>query len=1657
MTTKSFDLRVGIRILAGIGLLAFIFIVADYSLPSSKAKKYAYDKKGRLISRTTPNGRIVKYAYDKAGQLKEVSTHKLGAITNIAYPAGDSVKYEYDLAGNLSGMKDRLGKTNYGYDDYNRPNLVTVAGGKKLSYEYDPWNQIKSIALSDGFKFQYQYDLMGHITQVNDGQTTIRYQYLGESNQTLRRLPNGVTTVYEFSPLGRLISIKHSRADESMIVAYRYQHDLEGQIVKIEETTSPGTSSTEYQYDSHKRLIKVTLPDNATVSYEYDAMGNRTSQTDANGTIRYEYDGRGRLVKAGQTTFSYDEVGNVVSKKDKGRSTSYKYDDENRLLEVRAGKTTIRYAYDGDGNRVRRDVKGQVTNYLNETIAGLPQVIAEYGKDGKMSHYLLGGSRVGQRSASGETVYFLEDHLGSTRCVVDAHGQVVARYAYSPFGEPMLVQGTAQTDSLYTGELWDPETQLIYLRSRYYDPTVGRFLSPDPLPGSPADPASFNQYVYVKNDPLNQVDPLGLQGWPPPPFFYNPNRDLLKPHPSLFPYPIPTRPRPELPVIHHWTYYMPGILWDSLRSGEFFYADTPYQHRIRATVQGMAMLPPFNPVFIGLKGVGIGFNRLFALNDAWYYHVHGDDLRATSKLVGLSSSLFLKEQVLSRPERTGGVFDLARRVNTWVNRFKLADEIWKSDIVPQRQISQMWDEQSRGLVGLYPDTGLAELDRRNNIFLPPPGGGGGGGFPLVGGVYLDQTAKIIGELGALTGAVYDPAQRQLILVGDKNTTLPPMKPEYLAAAIRAVYSESSHEPGMTIDPNPQNPHSPLMDVIFFGNTQNTRLGWVMFEADRVMKGYSVGNDNISKRPIESSVSGYQSVSAMSLRSRSYSPGLWSRFWLVPEPVTAKVSEDGSSIVFDPIKMRVKTETMRWEGGKLVPAGGVEDPEAEAFATHFTQQYEDFARENPIYAELKQVTQAVALAKWMKQAGIPVEWNYVRLLAGPPYQTPDTTPAAYADLSESISDGMATRIFKIHTFGGVDMSPQIQSQKTAEIEKYHQELIQQWTAARKKGQMGFEFKYDKRDLYCIALPSANEREVTAYNRAETEIADCLNVPAAVKQLPGLTSYYNSSHNEPSEFGFSWSLLLPRLEFESVRDNGQSQYLSVPGENSFRVLVQRFTLTNQFGLGDVQFDNPSVDQSLNRIRFEPKTLKTIYSGLYPESDGSYRIILNRGEQAIFDPKGNLRAVLTTESKTLYDYDPNNRLVSIRYLRGEHEDKVSFEYDGKNRLIATLFGNRRATFEYNVAGNLSSTQCGNQVTAFRYNEKRLLTEVIRNGIRLAENTYDDLGRLLKQKDGSGREIEQQTETAGDDRVISVKDGVDLIKKTYDSQHRLTKAENGDGESSQYHYDDSGQLSRVEINLSTGGKAQVDLSSDQKLVSIQDPRGVRTEYHYNARHRLSEVIVNSQRAAVYSYDDQDRLAEASYADGSRETFVYDAEGRIQQYRRETENSNATATVQYNSNGGVIGFSNPTVGDIRVAEEPTKVTLMHGDQTFVYQYDDVRKLSRVTAPHGFLLTYTYSSDGRLAGLDLFQADRSSRLEISNNAVVIKNSLGGKTTYAYTTEGLLDSVGSNEGTLTSYSYDNNGRLQRIEFPDGRCLHYFYDSTTGRVVEERWARCPPTKV
>jgi len=204
------------------------------------------------------------------------------------------------------------------------------------------------------------------------------------------------------------------------------------------------------------------------------------------------------------STLSYDGSGRVTST----GSTSFSYDAENRQTQATdapgIGGGTVTYAYDGAGERVKKQISGgAATIYVHDAFG---QLAAEYS--------------IAQNTAPCVTCYVVSDHLGSTRLLTDQNGNVVARHDFQPFGEEIQANqagrggfygSTTDVEQKFTGQLRDAETGNDYFNARYYMPTYGRFMSPDPA-NAGADilnPQSWNGYGYVLGNPLNGVDPSG--------------------------------------------------------------------------------------------------------------------------------------------------------------------------------------------------------------------------------------------------------------------------------------------------------------------------------------------------------------------------------------------------------------------------------------------------------------------------------------------------------------------------------------------------------------------------------------------------------------------------------------------------------------------------------------------------------------------------------------------------------------------------------------------------------------------------------------------------------------------------------------------------------------------------------------------------------------------------------------------------------------------------------------------------------------------------------------------------------------------------------------------------------------------------------------------
>ena len=212
------------------------------------------------------------------------------------------------------------------------------------------------------------------------------------------------------------------------------------------------------------------------------------------------------MTRAGTKTYSYDANGNMLL----GDGRVMTYDHENRLRTVRKNGATTTFVYDGDGGRVKKTVTSGSTTVTTTYIGKL------YVCEGTSCSRLIyaGNQRIAlvPMPPSGRTAapsYFHPDHLGSTGVLTNAQGIAEEHNSYRPYGQLHTHTGTADVAYKYTGQERDPSTGLYFYNARYYDPVLGRFISPDTIVESPLHPQTLNRYAYAGNNPVLYNDPTG--------------------------------------------------------------------------------------------------------------------------------------------------------------------------------------------------------------------------------------------------------------------------------------------------------------------------------------------------------------------------------------------------------------------------------------------------------------------------------------------------------------------------------------------------------------------------------------------------------------------------------------------------------------------------------------------------------------------------------------------------------------------------------------------------------------------------------------------------------------------------------------------------------------------------------------------------------------------------------------------------------------------------------------------------------------------------------------------------------------------------------------------------------------------------------------------
>lgn len=491
--------------------------IKTVSFNGSLRFEYEYDSSGRLsIYKDMYNTNIYFYSYDLAGRIR--------AITDID---GNEILYTYDDSGNINRYEYTIGTVSRGIEyhynsitgeyEYATYDIGSSEITKTYNYATDSLKRLNNIELTFGsitLTKIMNYDdgkvdpTMGNATTrihsiayANNGITQANYIYIYDDNSnitgiTVKNQYNQVVDDYDYyyDGFNQLVRENVYINSGGFSRTYLYSYDDQGNISQITEhvytisdpvITTP-IAYTVYEYNNTwgDQLSKITEYTNFVktkeISYTYDANGNPTGITNlmnSNLSKTLNWDGRqlnSLSYYCGGMSFKYNDQGIRTYKSIGGCSGGYSISyvlDGSKILSETKGTSTIYYTYDADGTLISMNYNGN-----------------EY--------------------------FYITNLQGDIIELVDISGTTVVKYKYDAWGNIIYQYdsglGIANANPFrYRSYYFDIETGWYYLQSRYYDPSIGRFISSDGLVGKMGDVQSLNMYAYCANNPVMHIDPIG--------------------------------------------------------------------------------------------------------------------------------------------------------------------------------------------------------------------------------------------------------------------------------------------------------------------------------------------------------------------------------------------------------------------------------------------------------------------------------------------------------------------------------------------------------------------------------------------------------------------------------------------------------------------------------------------------------------------------------------------------------------------------------------------------------------------------------------------------------------------------------------------------------------------------------------------------------------------------------------------------------------------------------------------------------------------------------------------------------------------------------------------------------------------------------------------
>lgn len=517
--------------------------LVSYTDPEGRTETYTYDCNSNLTKTVDKNGNTLKNTYDNQNRLTErtakekktgketVHTYRYNAYGDVAVQ--DDTQFVYgDVSGQVTKETTKLTKNkdvvkNYTYDSNGNKSTFSVKAGEdtklSLSYEYDGSSRLISV-------------------KDSEGKQAVSYAYDTEGSLSERQAANGLKTTYGYDYQNRLTSMTNETG-KGVVSKYSSTYLKNGQkaeeVSTVMDKNGKSTKKTAaYTYDMLGRITRETKTGREDISYTYDANNNRKQMTIGNKTTAYQYNKNDELLRTDTLHTDTEKNDVVIYKNDKNgnqlaavnrseipteaKDTSYidvdvtlgdnqlndnvvnHYNALNQLTETLTKNYKVSFTYDAEGLRTGKTVNGEKTIYVWDG----EQVVMELSKGGAVQkRYIRGNDLVyADKGENTEKTYYVTDMHGNVVQLLDESGNVTKTYEYDSFGNEVKPEKKDENPYRYCGEYYDKETEEVYLRARYYEPGVGRFITRDTYTGESDEPLSLHLYTYCANDGVNYVD-----------------------------------------------------------------------------------------------------------------------------------------------------------------------------------------------------------------------------------------------------------------------------------------------------------------------------------------------------------------------------------------------------------------------------------------------------------------------------------------------------------------------------------------------------------------------------------------------------------------------------------------------------------------------------------------------------------------------------------------------------------------------------------------------------------------------------------------------------------------------------------------------------------------------------------------------------------------------------------------------------------------------------------------------------------------------------------------------------------------------------------------------------------------------------------------------